>query len=96
MMKGGRQAKLLAKENQAKKRAEKVFNAFNKESLKKLKAKILPEEVKTPKEGNSSGYNFTESTDTSPGNKEKSNLSKSMKPKRKYSYVIIILKFRNF
>lgn len=48
MIKGGRQAKLLAKENQAKTRAEKLFCAFNKESLKKLKGKIMPDDSKTP------------------------------------------------
>lgn len=77
-MKGGRQAKLLAKEEQAKKRAEKVFNAFSKESLKKLKLKLMPEEAKTPTLDMQTGYNFTESTDASPGVKANQSMNKTL------------------
>ena len=52
MIKGGRQAKLQAKENQAVARAEKLFQAFNKDSLQKLRNKIMNNEAvidsKTP------------------------------------------------
>jgi len=52
MMKGGRQAKLFAKEKLAEKRAEKIFASFNKENLKKLKDKIMPDDAKTPQVDN--------------------------------------------
>jgi glycerophosphoryl diester phosphodiesterase len=85
MMKGGRQAKLLAKENQAKKRAEKIFSSFNKENLKKLKEKIIPHEVSTPQIENRVGHNFTESTDTSPGVNSKLKMSRTLGRKSKYT-----------
>lgn len=83
-MKTSRQAKLLAKEEQAEKRAAKIFNAFSKESYKKLKDKLLPDAVKTPKCDKLDGYNFTESTDASPGANLKTNFNKSMKARRKF------------
>lgn len=84
-MKGGRQAKLLAKENQAKKRAEKLFTAFNKESLKKLKDKILPAETKTPVVDMQTGHNFSESAEASP-NKFGKTFTKSFGRKSKQQY----------
>lgn len=87
MMKGGRQAKLLAKEEQAKKRAEKVYNAFSKESLKKLKLRLMPDEAKTPTLDMQTGYNFTESTDASPGVKASQNLNKTVGRKGKSNWI---------
>lgn len=72
-MKGGRQAKLLAKENQAKKRAEKIYTSFKKDSLKKLKDKILPPEVQTPGAELQTGHNFSEKAEAN----EKSSFSKT-------------------
>ena len=82
-MKGVRQVKLLAKEDQAKKRAEKIFMSFKKESLKKLKDQIMPAEAKTPVVDNHVGHNFTEKTEESTNTKFNKTFTKHLKKKSK-------------
>jgi len=83
MMKGGRQAKLLAKENQAKRRAEKIFASFKKESLHKLKDQIMPIESKTPGPDIQTDHNFTENIEGSKIKFSKT-FTSHMKKKSKY------------
>ncbi len=90
-MKGGRQAKLLAKENQAKKRAEKIFTSFKKESLRKLKEQILPSESQTPVADVQTGHNFTEKIESSEKHDFSKTFSKNLKRKSRFTFILKIL-----
>ena len=102
MIKGGRKAKLNAIENQSKLRIEKLFMALNKESLNKLRAKIMPESLTTPIALLNEENEFNDAIKNSPNNKATHNLSKTVGRKSKkatnnsFLFSISLLKFNFF
>ena len=90
MIKGGRQAKLYSKINEAKLRIEKLFMAFNKDSLNKLKTIILPEATNTPMVVQDVDNDFKDAVKVNLGKKGTHNLSKTIGRKSKLCWFIHI------